>query len=212
VTNWTVQPRYPLGGATLNANSSALYYDNGTTAIVIRVNGWANVSFDSPVNNSFINAGQTVNVTCGVNDNDTGLPLANFPINFYENGALVQTSSTDAGGHTTWNWFTNNEIPNQDNITCNLSNQYSLYYNASQYAGSSTEQLYVNRPLLISAITVTNSTIYRNDTFSPNTANLSVQVLDSQIGVAANATVYFYNSTGLYNNCTTDSNGQCYVL
>ena len=70
----------------------------------------------------------------------------------------------------------------------------------------------IKRPLIINLISPDYSTIYRNDSFSPNASNITVHINDANIGNAYNATVRFYNSSEMIGTCQTNQTGFCSIV
>ena len=81
-------------------------------------------------------------------------------------------------------------------LRCNITSNATLFYNTS-YAEMDSN-VTINRTLIINIINVDQSTIYRNDSFSPYESNISIHVNDASIGDKFNATVRFYNSSGMF--------------
>ncbi|MGC8993290.1 MAG: helicase HerA domain-containing protein [Candidatus Aenigmatarchaeota archaeon] len=63
--------------------------------------------------------------------------------------------------------------------------------------------------MIIDKIILSSPFIYRNDSFVPNKANITVHVRDSNIGDAQNANVSFFNSSSYLGSCLTNSSGYC---
>jgi hypothetical protein len=66
--------------------------------------------------------------------------------------------------------------------------------------------------LIISQITRQYSTVYRNDTYNPNSTNITVYVKDANTGPAISANVSFYNSTDYFDSCLTNDTGYCLIV
>jgi len=209
-TTWTVPSSYGLGPRTVYVNATRQYYDLGANQSDIYVYGWSEVDNIVPSNGSDYIAGLSVNVRCHVSDVDTSNPIENYTVKFYKNGALVKTEIADSDGWATWSWSTATESPGWYNISCNISDDSELYYNTTVSERSTL--ILIRRPLLIDYINVNPSSIYRNDSYNPNEANISVRVQDALTGPAEGANVTFYNLTSYLDSCLSDSDGRCWVM
>ncbi|MFH1750429.1 MAG: DUF87 domain-containing protein, partial [Candidatus Micrarchaeota archaeon] len=209
--SWQVPGKYKLGPTTIQTNATRGYHDNGTNYTTIFIHGWSSSQLISPSNGTSATSGTILTIECVVKDNNTNANITNYPVNFYKNGALQQTSNTTSNGTAQWLWITSSESAGTYGISCIIANNTYLYYNSSRDYGNIT--VYLDRKLSIDVISPDYSTIYRNDSFSPYVANFSIHVKDANIGSANGAVVYLYNSTStLVDNCTTDATGYCSVL
>jgi hypothetical protein len=116
---------------------------------------------------------------------------------------------TNSDGEAFWLWQTLTENYGWYNITCSISDSTSMYYNAS--VAQAKADVEIKRPLIIQTISKDAPFVYRNDSFMPNNANITVRVKDALIGDAENANVTFYNETALIDWCMTNSTGQCTI-
>ena len=209
-TNWTVPSRYETGSEIIHVNSTRTFYDEGTSNVTINVFGLSEIEHITPSNGTEYLAGLDVTVTCKVRDADILTPIQNYPVNFYRNGYLNESGYTDEDGIATWIW-TDTDIPGYYNITCNITDEFSLGYNYTEPHERYTI-IRINRPLIIDQIYPETTPIYRNDLFTPNTTNITVHVKDAEVGDAFNATVSFYNSTTFLGECHTNSTGYCSII
>ncbi|MEK6953893.1 MAG: DUF87 domain-containing protein [Candidatus Micrarchaeota archaeon] len=208
--NWTVPPKYKLGLTTINTNASRNYFDNGTNSTPLYIHGWSRPLIYSPSNGSQIVSGTIVDVICGVADNDTQANITNYPVSFFKNGTLQQNSNASSNGSTTWQWATSSDGAGSYDISCAILNNSYLYYNTSSDSANIT--IIIRRQLVIDSISPDYPSIYRNNSFAPNQSNITIHVKDANIGSAASAAVWLYNSTySLLSNCTTNSQGYCSV-
>ena len=213
-TTWQVPYNYPLGPEILRVNTSRQYFDGNTNTTNVLVYGWAAVDYISPVNNTEASAGDEVTVTCHVKDANTGQNLTGYEVSFLKDGIQQLSNHTDSAGIATWLWDTQTDTAGGHNISCNITDNTTLYYNVS--FGLNQTTVIIHRPLKIAEIWQNYTWIYRNDSFSPNATHIRPRVKDANLpppnDYAENAVVHFYNSTSYLGNCTTDSNGYCYFL
>jgi len=209
-TTWHVPATHDLGPETINVIATGQYYDQNSNSTNVFIYGWSEIEYISPPNGTVVMAGITQTVECRVIDPNMSIGIENYTINFYKNGILQESLLSDNEGKAQWSWVTSNENPGYYNISCNISDDTTLYYNAS-IRGRSTI-IRVKRPLIIDQINLQYGSIYRNDTFAPHETNITVHVNDANIGDAENATVYFYNEThDFIDNCTTNATGYCWI-
>ncbi|MBN1896420.1 MAG: DUF87 domain-containing protein [Candidatus Aenigmarchaeota archaeon] len=214
-TTWSVPYNYPLGPEILRTNTSRQYYDSNTNSTSVYVYGWSGIDYIGPANGTTASAGIEITVECHVTDLNVGTDLEGYKVMFSKDGAYQSTNHTDANGSTTWIWDTSSDTAGNHNITCNITDNTTLYYNASLWLNQTT--VVINRPLKIVNIWQNYSWIYRNDSFAPNSTYIRPRVKDADLPppneYAENAIVHFYNSSRQYiGNCTTDSDGYCYFL
>ena len=101
---------------------------NYTGLISFRIWGWSEVS-DSNLDPSEINQGQSTTMSCRVTDNVTSDPIENYIVYFYNSTSLLGINTTNASGWAAFT-FTDNS-GGDETITCNISDNATLYYNAS---------------------------------------------------------------------------------
>ncbi|RLE15252.1 hypothetical protein DRJ04_00800, partial [Candidatus Aerophobetes bacterium] len=198
-----------LGPETIYTNATKPYYDMGTNTTLVYIFGWSTIDSITPENGSEYSAGTMVPVTCHISDLNTGESIEGYEVKFYKNGVLQQISNTNAQGSTTWYWDTENETAGYYNISCIIEDDPSKYYNASHSLNYTI--IRIRRQLKIEEITLSNSWIYRNDSFSPHTTVITVYVNDADIGPANASNVSFYNSTSYMGSCITDETGHCNI-
>ena len=207
-TTWLVPYNYTKGPETLYINTTRQYFDMGSNETSIYIYGWSQVSIHPP-NGSEYSAGTDIPVICHVEDANTGESIQGYNVSFYKDGIWQQSSDTNEFGNTTWYWNTSEESPQNYTISCEINNDASKYYNTSLPVVESIVS--IRRQLIIDEINVDNSIIYRNDSYSPYETTIEVHVRDANVGPAEGANVSFYNSTGLFDYCETDSSGYCNI-
>jgi len=209
-TTWTVPGDYKTGPTYIRAYASRQYYNPGTSEeITLYIYSWSYVGEMEPPNGSTYLAGDIVPVSCMVRDASSGQGIYNYEVKFYKDGVWQFTDYTDETGKASWAWDTSDESAGYYNISCNITDDDAKYYFASENNTNFTI-VRIKRPLILTDIIVEPSTIYRNDSFAPYQANITVHVNDANVGDAENATVWFYNQSGyLFDNCTTNATGWC---
>ncbi|NIO44774.1 MAG: DUF87 domain-containing protein, partial [Candidatus Aenigmarchaeota archaeon] len=215
---WHVPINYKLGNETIITNATRTYYDYNNNNTTVYVYGWSDVSYIEPLNETFFDSGDDIEIECRVTDSNNTQPIANYTVFIYVNDNYLENLTTDSNGWANTSWDTSGESAGWYNITCSIEDNSTLYYNSS-FSQNET-WIMLERPLKIDIIRMDGSIcqqglvcdwIYRNDTFSPYKVNITVHVKDANIGSANNSTVRFYNSTNLLGNCTTNSTGWCYL-
>ncbi|NOQ55827.1 MAG: DUF87 domain-containing protein, partial [Nanohaloarchaea archaeon] len=207
--SWNIPLNYTKGPETIITNSTRQYYDYGFNTTDVLVYGFSEISKILPLNLSSYLAGYDVPVQCIVIDANTTENLTDYNVSFYKNDVFQSSNLTDLNGTALWMWVTDSEPYGWYNISCKISNDDTLYYTpAVSYANTTVR---VNRTLMIQSIVLSNPDIYRNDSFTPYDTNITVNIYDALFGPADNADVWFYNSTGFMDNCTTDAFGNCHI-
>ncbi|MCW1304417.1 MAG: DUF853 family protein [Candidatus Parvarchaeota archaeon] len=210
-TTWQVPSMYKINKTIIKSIASRTNYLNGSSNVTLFVYGWSYVANITPANGTNFLAGTMVDVTCNVKDLHTQENISNYNVSFYKDNVFKASEMTDAFGNAIWTWDTTNESSGNYLILCNITNfTENFYYVSSQNSKNTT--IIINRPLIIDQILVDNSTIYRNNSFLPYASNISVHVRDANIGDAENASVWFYNTTDLFDNCTTNAQGWCSII
>ncbi|MCK4714268.1 MAG: hypothetical protein KAT35_01745, partial [Candidatus Aenigmarchaeota archaeon] len=208
--SWYIGESYELGPDTLNINTTKAYHDIGTNQTNILIYGWASIDGMWPPNGTEFDAGSLDSwITCHISDINTQQSIESYQVDFWKNGVHNNTDTTDVQGNATWYWYTEWEDAGYYNISCNITDDDTLYYNVS--VGEAMSNVTVKRQLIIDEITKSYSIIYRNDSYVPHETEIGVHVNDAQIGNASDANVSFYNSSGFIDNCTTDSAGWCNI-
>ncbi|MBU4452026.1 MAG: DUF87 domain-containing protein [Nanoarchaeota archaeon] len=208
-TTWKVPVTYAKGPETITTNATQQYYDNGTNSTQVYIYGWSKINYTSLSNSSSYLAGEYVESYCMVIDANTTAYLQNYNVSYYKNGSLQTSAMTNENGTALWNWSTASENFGWYNITCIISNDNAQYYTPSIPQIESNVR--INRSTVLKSLSLSNSSIFRNDSYNPYKTNISVTIYDAVIGPADGANVTFYNSTELIGNCTTNPSGNCFI-
>ncbi|RLF36859.1 MAG: hypothetical protein DRN08_00535 [Thermoplasmata archaeon] len=102
--------------------------ENVTYIMTLEVWGWASVN-QSSLDPSVIYVNETTTMGCQIIDSNASIPISGYTVYFYNSTHLLGTNTTDATG---WAYYTYNDSTNgTETMTCNITDQASLYYNAS---------------------------------------------------------------------------------
>lgn len=105
--------------------------------------GWSNITWTSPSTGSSVSG--TVDLTCFVNDtNTTGSGnITGYDVYFYNEtttaSSYLGVNYTNSSGHALWQWDTTG-LPAETTYypKCNITDNSTLYYNASEYYEENT--------------------------------------------------------------------------
>ncbi|UCD06845.1 MAG: hypothetical protein JSW41_03325, partial [Candidatus Aenigmatarchaeota archaeon] len=120
------------------ANASGDYYQFGQDWVDILIYGWSEVSSGNissnqcMYNQTFVcmrNA--TLTLFCNITDANTSLGIENYNVSFYGDDSFLGYNLTNQSGIVLWTWENSTDVLGQHNITCNISDQPSLYYNTT---------------------------------------------------------------------------------
>lgn len=108
------------------------------------VNAYSIISEGYLIQNN-IYFGNMTTMKCNIVDNTTLNPLNNYNVTFYRNTTLLGSNLTNASGWAIYNFNDSSVIDSVYNITCNITNSASMFYNAT-IPNSSLDILYVWNP------------------------------------------------------------------
>ncbi len=92
----------------------------------------ANITSAELSRNITYNMNNTVNFSCTVFDNYTGLPVVGYNVDFFRNGIFFDDEITDSTGMAEIESGTGSATPHENwTYTCNITNMPSLFYNSS---------------------------------------------------------------------------------
>jgi len=209
-----------LGPKTLISNVTKDYYAKGENSTTVYVYGWANVTEMSPPTGIY-SKGDIIVISCHVRDANTSEDKINYPVIFYLNDSYRFTNLTNNTGYSIWVWNTTNDDSGINyTVKCNITNNDTLFYNASDPNQQQT-YIFIKSSLIIKNITKDPlgdllHPIYRNDSWSRiygynyNTT-ITVLVWQASLGPANGANCSFYNSTTYLNSSLTNSSGYCNI-
>lgn len=105
--------------------------------------GWSNITWTSPDDGTY-SPGSIVNLTCFVNDtNTTGSgPISGYDVYFYNETASTSSylgvNYTNSSGYAVWSWNTTGLSAGEYYPKCNITDNSTLFYNASEYYQANT--------------------------------------------------------------------------
>jgi len=205
---WNIPWNYGIGEHNLTAIAYGENYDNGTDLEIIRIFGYSKVENLTTDKDSYL-SGEFIKVICSVRDENTSELINNYPVKFYFNGTYKGTNLT-SNGIASFEINTTGVNTGIYNVSCEIEDNETLFYNISENYWLDKE-VEVQRILVVNNLTLNPGTIYRKDSYSPYQTNITAEIWDGAIGPMENATVHFYFPDG-YSNCTTGSDGKCWVL
>ena len=206
--NWTIPIVTTVGEKNLSVNATQNYSSTPVTRLVY-VYGYSAVQSISPTTGNYVR-GTPVTFTCRIIDANLSSGIENYTVSFYKDETLVNSTETDALGDASWQWNTTNESESVYNITCMIWNASHLYYTASP-TNQKEASVTVTFRMSVLNITFNNQTIYRNDSFTPNTVNITAMVGKGASVPTPGATLHVYLPGNESANCTTDAQGYCSV-
>ena len=136
-TTWNIETSTTLGAEELKINASAQYYHPGEDNASIYIYGWSNVTWIQPNGGSYED-NELLDLTCRVLDKNTTQAIDNHPVQFYENGNLLATETTNSSGYAVHQVNTNTLSNGVHTLKCNITDNSSLYYNNTQENEDST--------------------------------------------------------------------------
>jgi hypothetical protein len=178
-------------------NSNGITGENSTPLYVYGYSNLSAISFPSSVYRG------VEPVYCKVNDaNSSSVNISEYPVNFYDNGTFLGTSSTNSSGWAVWNWNSTNATVGSHTLKCNITANTSLYYNRTAVAEVTTTTT-VRRRLSLD-LTVAPAEVFRNDSFSPYSTTMRAHVtdeIDNVLGVEVEFRIpgdpaYYKNTSG----------------
>jgi hypothetical protein len=207
---------YSKGPKTLITNVTGNYYVNGNNSTTIYIYGWTNITNITPAPQT-VPRGTIVPVVCHVKDANTSENIENYNVSFYKNDVLNVTNITNSSGYAIWNWNTINDEPGINyTINCSISNNETLFYNAT-YPSQLNTTIELSSGLFIENITKSQDVIYRNNSYTDYQGSLvfdttiTAYVREAAVGPAEGANCSFYNSTSYLGSNLTSSSGYCNI-
>ena len=203
---WTIPADYPLGPITFNATATKQYYDSYSKTGSKTVYGYSNVSLVSPIDGSY-DRGATIKIVCQVTDANSSVPISNYPVKFWNDTTNVYSGFTNQTGYAEYDWSTAGLNVGPHNLNCTIADNDTLFYTASFSNAFTSVNLTGN--LSASLISVSQQTVYRNNSLSPNSTNVTVRILDEYSSPVEGANVSFYQNESYLGYCQTNSTGYC---
>jgi hypothetical protein len=142
-TTWQIPSAHGRGPQTIKVNVSKQYYDSGEDNITIYVWGWSNITWISPDDGNH-SQGSTITLTCRVRDVSLSAGIGNYPVRFYYKNSTesgyhyIGTDLTNSTGYATYDWNTGGLSLDDYTTLCNITDNYTLYYNNTAYNKANT--------------------------------------------------------------------------
>ncbi len=168
---------------------------NATDAKSFTVWGWSKVAYISFTNNP-VGVAIPTTIKCKVIDNISASAVEGYNVSFYNSTAFLGKNTTGADGWTYWNYA--DDTIGDEEITCNLTDDSALYYNASYQnekkanltITSGIETSYCNQVLYSGGFIVGScSDILASDNTYMNWTNVSDSVVENTYYVRVLANV-----------------------
>jgi hypothetical protein len=214
--NGTIPINHPLGNSILiYEHINKTYYDNPPTSPSreIMIWGWSNVSLLTPSSTN-INRGSNVDILCRVTDANTSESLSNYQISFWNDSTSIYNFNSNSTGYVNYTWNTSFVLVGSHKLNCTVPQNSTKFYDGAFNISSVNITLIGN--LTASLVSVSQDTIYRNDTWAQqNSQNylsrISVNITNEYSNPVANANVSFYQNESFLGYCSslTDSTGNC---
>jgi len=173
-TTWQIPATHDVGSELIKIITSKQYYSDSQDNVTIFILGWSKVEWISP-QDGFYQSNQQIQLECRVTDANSSSGISNYPVNFYQDGNFLTTSLTDSNGYATYTWNTDNLADGSHTLSCNISDNSTLYYNASEVnEDSTTIHIDTKAPNVENETLHTPSLIHYNETI-----NLTVDAYDA---------------------------------
>jgi len=205
---------YGIGPFNITANFSGnqnytASYDSHT----LTVWGWSNISWTSPDFGIYV-IGNIITLNCSVLDANTSVSVSNYPVYFYNQteteSSLIGMNLTDSSGYAFYNWNTSGAAEGTYYPKCNITDNSTIYYNASEdYQDNTTVNLTANEPPQIwnlavrdsddNVITQTQPARYVNITVNVTDVNDNIDYVEGNFTMS-NGTMVYANFTPVSNS------------
>jgi hypothetical protein len=141
-TSWDIPNTHSIGAEIMTANSTKQYYYSDETNVTIYVWGYSNLTWGSPAPWSEYSQGTSVTLICLVEDNMTNAGIQNYPVQFYVENSThtysLGSNLSNSTGYATKSWDTSSYAAGVYFPVCNITDNSSLYYNASAHYGANS--------------------------------------------------------------------------
>ncbi|MFQ6009802.1 MAG: S8 family serine peptidase [Candidatus Aenigmatarchaeota archaeon] len=143
-SNWTNYTNVTPTGEQLGPVNVSFYANDSndnwakSDAVTLYLYGWAEVNESN--NPLSVDEDTAAKLNCRVRDSNTTAPIGNYTVHFWDNTTYLGNNSTNSTGWSEFSQVFN--TPGGYEIKCNITDNASLYYNAS--LSSNTTTLTVN--------------------------------------------------------------------
>jgi len=145
--SWAIPVAHATGRTTIVFNATKSYYSLSKKNVTIYVWGYSNVTWITPLGGNF-SAGGTVSLTCRVRDVNSSSGILNYPVRFYYKNSTESSyhylgvRATNSTGYAVYGWNTVGLPTGNYTARCNITNNATLYYNATvRKSGNTTIRL-----------------------------------------------------------------------
>ncbi|MBI5697142.1 MAG: hypothetical protein HZC29_01265 [Thaumarchaeota archaeon] len=174
---------------------------------------WPNITF--PDGQGYLTQ-SLISTTGSVTDECFSTNITNAYVNFTMiSPAPTNYACSNVGnyGNGTYNCTWNSTGADLGWYSIRMNASSVTYYNNISNIKSNAFRLWPVRPLVITNISLQYTSVYRNNSFTPNQTNITVHVNVSTESDANNAEVLFKNATNAsFATCFTNSTGWCSVI
>ncbi len=195
---WTIPVEHSIGPETIKINVTKSSYTPDEDNITIYIWGWSNITWHSPDSGDYTK-GVLLDLTCFAQDANTTASLENYTVNFYleneTNTYPLGNALTNSTGHATYELNTGLYAPGIYYPKCNITDNSTLYYNASFNNDNTT--INITEPsgalevslIIPPVLSTTEVSQYRNIT-----VNATVKCINGPCGIV-NGTLQYSNAT-----------------
>jgi len=121
--------------------NDTLGYENVTSEMIFYTWGWSNITWISPDDGTYT-TWNIIKLTCNVSDTNTSKSIANYPVYFYNvstsGSSLIGSNLTNSSGYAVYHWNVSNITGGTYYPKCNITDNETLRYNASEYYEANT--------------------------------------------------------------------------
>jgi len=122
------------------ANDTENYW-NVTDEMTFYSWGWSNLTWTSPADGNYT-GGDIINLTCNISDTNSSASIPNYPVYFYNEttteSSLIGSDLTNSSGYAVYHWNVSDIAGGTYYPKCNITNNETLRYNASEYYQANT--------------------------------------------------------------------------
>ena len=126
----------------INADNTTVGW-NVTDEMTFELWGWSNISLTAPDGGTYLQGKNDLTLTALVYDVNNSTAISNYSVRFFYtlNGSTtyIGQNLTNSTGHATWNWDMSDLQMGIYTVKANITDNASLYYNASSDNEDSTQ-------------------------------------------------------------------------
>lgn len=125
---WSVPKNYELGEESIVFNASKNLHKTNSTSEVVEVYGYSKIS-ENRFSDSKIEEGESTSYICQISANNTGNPIEDYPVEFYNSTQKIGETLTNSSGYAEKTF--NDETAGIESYECRIRDNSSLYFNSS---------------------------------------------------------------------------------